>query len=84
MSLRITSCASTIDPIQTDTGRETEPLMYKGSVFMPRGKCKRDMREKGVRRKALAAAFPHTLPILAGFGFPVSYTNLTMPRTSRV
>lgn len=27
------------------------------------------MREKGVRRRALAAAFPHTLPILAGFGF---------------
>ena len=27
------------------------------------------MREKGVRRRALKAAFPNTLPILAGFGF---------------
>ena len=27
------------------------------------------MRSKGIKRKALAAAFPHTIPILTGFGF---------------
>ncbi len=27
------------------------------------------MQTRGIRRKALAAAFPHTLPILTGFGF---------------
>ena len=27
------------------------------------------MRSKGIKRKALAAAFPHTLPILTGFAF---------------
>lgn len=27
------------------------------------------MRSKGIKRKALAAAFPYTLPILTGFGF---------------
>ena len=27
------------------------------------------MRSNGIKRKALAAAFPHTIPILTGFGF---------------
>lgn len=30
---------------------------------------KREMQEKGIRRRALAAAFPNTIPIMAGFWF---------------